>query len=249
MWRERRDSLARSRTAGRAKRSLGDRESPSRSSRPRTVCPSARRAARSASPRRRSTTGEKHDGPMSSEMQRLRQLREGRKLRNPAADLSRDEAMLQDVVKRKLRGLLADMRPSGAGRYLQGRSTIGSCSPRGARSARLAERVLGEPLPRAAAVGPEPHPRHARLPRRESGMDGLPAGLGSGASDLVLDRHVRPEALCVLRRQPWRERLGETCPQRAERRRLDAQRLAAAQRHERGDVCVERRRRGGRLGG
>ncbi len=51
----------------------------------------------------------KYAGLMPSEMKRLRRLEEeNAKLKRIVADLSLDKAMLQDVLSKKLRGLLAN---------------------------------------------------------------------------------------------------------------------------------------------
>ncbi|ESX18029.1 transposase IS3 [Mesorhizobium sp. LSHC440B00] len=51
----------------------------------------------------------KYDGLLPTEMKRLKQLEdENGKLRKLVADLSLDKEMLQDVIRRKLRGLVAN---------------------------------------------------------------------------------------------------------------------------------------------
>ena len=55
----------------------------------------------------------KYGGLMPSEMKRLRQLEEeNARLKRIVADLSLDKEMLQDVIKRKLRGLRASVNSS-----------------------------------------------------------------------------------------------------------------------------------------
>ena len=50
----------------------------------------------------------KYDGLLPTEMKRLKQLEdENGRLRKLVADLSLDREMLQDVIRRKLRGLVA----------------------------------------------------------------------------------------------------------------------------------------------
>ncbi len=88
----------------------------------------------------------RYAGLMPSEMRRLRQLEdENTKLKRLVADLSLDKAMLQDVVSRKLRGLIGGGSSSSTFAAL-GRSASGGLAGCFGRNGRATIIVAAAPI-------------------------------------------------------------------------------------------------------
>ena len=121
-------------------------------------------------------------GMGTAELRRLRQLEEeDRELKPLVADLSLDEAMLQDVLSRKVRA-----PPGGTSRWR-------GCGPPTGRASRRACRGAGVPAGEPAV--PEP-PRPAGRPPR------APARPGRGAVPIRIPAAAHPAAARGLGGQP-----------------------------------------------